>query len=103
MGLRGSQQARRRLGERALGGTAQAGCAQGLQVAGGRWAQASGSRRRCAELAGRAAAGAAGVRGALGARQQGQQGRAGRAAWALGAASAHLGVLSWARLGFCAL
>ena len=68
--------------------------AQGVKAAGGRWVlgglaagrrlalQASGSRRRCAEGAGRAAAGAAGARGA---RQQARQGRARRAAWALGA------------------
>ena len=85
----------------------------------------SGSRRRRTERAGlaaagagRAAAGAAGDRWELGARQQGRQGhaaaraagarssRGGRGAWGVRfgrAASAHLGVLSWARLGFCAL
>ena len=56
----------------------------------GRWAQASGSKRKRAERAGRAAVGAAGAPGACGLG-------AGRAA------SAHLGVLSWARLGFYAL
>ena len=84
--------ARRRLGERALGCTVQAGRAQGVQATGGRWAlgASAGDRRRRAKRAGRAAAGAAGARGACGLG-------VGRAA------SAHLGVLSWARLEFCAL
>ena len=46
MGVRGAQQARRRLGERALGGTAQAGRAQGVQATGGRWAQAHAEGER---------------------------------------------------------
>ena len=90
-----------------------------MQAAGGRWALGAG-RARCrgaagAEVragtqgAGRARAGRAGV-GAAGARGPGRE-RAGRAAWACGAhglgvgrvANAHLGVLNWARFGFCAL
>ena len=77
MGVRGAQQELRRLGERALGGTAQVGRAQGVQATGERWAQA----RAAGELQQAQARGAIGARG-WGARQQG---RAGCAAWALGA------------------
>ena len=56
VGMRGTQQARRRLGKRALGCTAQAGRAQ---AAGGRWAQAR-------------AASCSGARGAWGRRAAGR-------------------------------
>ena len=44
VGVQGAQQACRRLGERVLGRTAQAGHAQGVQAAGGRWAQGAAAR-----------------------------------------------------------
>ena len=67
LGVRGAQQARRRLGERALGGTAQA---QGVQATGGRWAQVrvAGEWQQGQERGARGARGSRRCKGARGVR-----------------------------------